>query len=691
VPAFSSSSAGAAGNILLVEEYDALAVAIGCALRKFAPDCNTVVVGSLPDAQAAVESARPDLVLIDFDPPPPRAVAFLEGFRSTSPETRVLVIGPGLSPDLFPRSNKPRGLHFVNKPFDLAELGAAIQQLLQSPHRAGALRDLSLPDLLPVLGSSAATMLLQVEAGGRRTGEIHFTHGQVVHARAGAWTGLDALHEMMTWRATRFTEAATDPDVSRSIRAPWQTILRDALEEPTAAAPALATAGGVKRAAATSAGKPKKLVVIDDTEMLLLFVEEILSTADETLEITTAGTGCEGVERVSAVLPDLVLLDYSLPDITGDEVCRRLLTDEKMAHIPVVMMSGHVPELTATAARFENVVAAIAKPFLSHQLVDLVVKTLENSGPLESRRQTATPAAAPAPVPTPQPAPVAATEFSPPPSEVEPSASPPPLPFPTVLPPPIAQPPPAQPSRAAFTSTVVAAPSYQPSVAAERTIPPPSAPIAFPGPVAAVHIPATKSNSVRLSLPLEVVAMQFSPTLQMTAIRARPSSTIVSLHVEPGTLPGVTLPEAGFELGAVELDSRGQIEVVRLSPTKRPRPAIETRTAFPVAGLAVLPFHGGKAMQLLPSPTNSMTLQLEAPFELDGVELSASFGVRQLVLRARGGRMRVSMQSQNAGAGAAFDTAQVLLNRSGRIDEILLDAVALADRQQHVPQLAAMN
>src|SRR6202008_3644523 len=80
---------------------------------------------------------------------------------------------------------------------------------------------------------------------------------------------------------------------------------------------------------------------------------------------------------VLRVNPDLVLLDYSLPDFNGDEVCRRLIEDERTTKVPILMMSGHVPEMTATAARFENVVATIEKPFLSDALVDLVRRTLK--------------------------------------------------------------------------------------------------------------------------------------------------------------------------------------------------------------------------------------------------------------------------------------------------------------------------
>src|SRR4029077_14060991 len=98
----------------------------------------------------------------------------------------------------------------------------------------------------------------------------------------------------------------------------------------------------------------KKIVLVDDTEMLLIFVEDVLATADPQLQITTALNGISGVKEIERITPDLILLDYSLPDINGDEVCRRLLQNERTARIPVLMMSGHVAEMARTAAAFEN-------------------------------------------------------------------------------------------------------------------------------------------------------------------------------------------------------------------------------------------------------------------------------------------------------------------------------------------------
>src|SRR5438309_9756718 len=121
----------------------------------------------------------------------------------------------------------------------------------------------------------------------------------------------------------------------------------------------------------------KPFDAVDDTEMLLISVEDILTTTDPKLRITTALSASEGLREIERLIPDLVLLDYSLPDFNGDELCERLLENERTAHVPVLMMPGHVVEMNAAAARFPTIVAKIEKPIFSDAFVDLVQRTLE--------------------------------------------------------------------------------------------------------------------------------------------------------------------------------------------------------------------------------------------------------------------------------------------------------------------------
>jgi DNA-binding response OmpR family regulator len=135
-------------------------------------------------------------------------------------------------------------------------------------------------------------------------------------------------------------------------------------------------------AAATKTGP--KILIIDDTEMLLIFVEDSLALADPALQMTTALTGLHGVKEAARIIPDLVLVDYVLPDIKGDEVCRRIGRNDSTALVPIIMMSGHVHKMAAVASKLPNVVATIAKPFLSDALVALVQQKLKE-GPLREK------------------------------------------------------------------------------------------------------------------------------------------------------------------------------------------------------------------------------------------------------------------------------------------------------------------
>ena len=136
----------------------------------------------------------------------------------------------------------------------------------------------------------------------------------------------------------------------------------------------------------------KKVLVVDDTETLRVFVEEMLSAADPRMQIETAANGTEGLSQSASFRPDLILLDYSLPDINGDEVCRRLLDSEQTDPIPVIMMSGHVAEMAAAAALYENIVLTLPKPFLSAALIDAVLTILAKPPIFKFTKPNASPA-----------------------------------------------------------------------------------------------------------------------------------------------------------------------------------------------------------------------------------------------------------------------------------------------------------
>jgi DNA-binding response OmpR family regulator len=710
VPASLESPAGTAPSVLLIEEYDALAAAITSALKKFAPQHRTRVVESLSETESAAAETQPQLFIIDFDPPHPNAIEFLNRIGPAHPDARVLAIASGTSPEFASQRYGPNAIQFVEKPFELADFGAAVQALLGpwteaiSGDSRGTLRDLNLRDLVPLECVSGATAVLKIEAAGERAGEIHFFDGHICHASAPGLSGIDALHEIMRWKNARATETERPVDGPRTIQGPWLHVFLEALrkakpsaEELEAPSPSVSSREEPKPPKTRAKGG-KKIVVIDDTEMLLIFVEDILSIADPSLQIVTAFTGGEGARRAEVMIPDLVLLDYSLPDLRGDQICERLLQNEATARIPVVMMSGHVPEMMATAERYPNVVATIAKPFMSEALVQLVNETFAK-GPLPVAQQRETTSDwtiidHPASVASPEPKPVrhgngrkavkksASSKSGTTELPGKPIAS---APVPTTATP--LSPAPASLIEVTEPIVPVATPAPSHSPAARNIRPaepalfePPPLPSARPAKLAGLN-----GGAVVLSLGMEVLSVQFTPRFQIGTIRARPSATTLSLTQLLMPSDAANRWGAGFELGTVELDSHGRIRTMRVRPTRRPAESIRTHNGFDINDVKLV--NEAACIQFTAGMSVPMTMQLVAVFKVAGVELSDRFEVAELVLQPEGSRVRITLDPQPRGtAGTEFETVGVRLDASGRIAEFVLSSFQAdqPERRVHV-------
>ncbi len=118
-------------------------------------------------------------------------------------------------------------------------------------------------------------------------------------------------------------------------------------------APALASA----RVLGTLADQVRPLILlIDDDPFQQRLVEQILTA--QPFELICAGSGAEGLAVLRKRRPDLVLMDYALPDINGIEATRRLKGVAQFSEIPVVMITGNsekavvVESLKAGAADF---------------------------------------------------------------------------------------------------------------------------------------------------------------------------------------------------------------------------------------------------------------------------------------------------------------------------------------------------
>lgn len=106
----------------------------------------------------------------------------------------------------------------------------------------------------------------------------------------------------------------------------------------------------------------RKLLIIEDDEQVRLVVRQFLKRKD--WEFHGAGSGQEGLEKSSSLLPDLIVLDVQLPDMEGWDICRRLKDDPVLKAIPVIMVSGNYLDPTHKARGLEaGADDFLAKPF----------------------------------------------------------------------------------------------------------------------------------------------------------------------------------------------------------------------------------------------------------------------------------------------------------------------------------------
>lgn len=92
--------------------------------------------------------------------------------------------------------------------------------------------------------------------------------------------------------------------------------------------------------------------------------------------VETAGNGFEAIDKARALLPDLVLMDLSLPALDGWEATRQLKQDELTTRIPVIALTAHTLAADVERARAAGCDGFIEKPCLPEQILLEVTRYL---------------------------------------------------------------------------------------------------------------------------------------------------------------------------------------------------------------------------------------------------------------------------------------------------------------------------
>jgi adenylate cyclase len=110
-----------------------------------------------------------------------------------------------------------------------------------------------------------------------------------------------------------------------------------------------------------------KILIVDDEPFNLDLLEQEL--ADEGYTLERANDGAEAVEKVASFLPDVILLDYMMPKMTGLEVVQELRQDNKFKSIPVILLTARASQEDKAKGLDAGADDYVVKPFDSVELL----------------------------------------------------------------------------------------------------------------------------------------------------------------------------------------------------------------------------------------------------------------------------------------------------------------------------------
>ncbi|GMX58333.1 MAG TPA: response regulator [Candidatus Pacearchaeota archaeon] len=82
----------------------------------------------------------------------------------------------------------------------------------------------------------------------------------------------------------------------------------------------------------------EKILLIEDEELIIRLLSKKLAAIG--YDVSLAMNGEEGLEKIKQIIPDLILLDIVMPRMGGFEVMAEMKKDEKIADIPVIIISN---------------------------------------------------------------------------------------------------------------------------------------------------------------------------------------------------------------------------------------------------------------------------------------------------------------------------------------------------------------
>ncbi len=118
----------------------------------------------------------------------------------------------------------------------------------------------------------------------------------------------------------------------------------------------------------------KKILVVDDEPFILMIIEDKLKKAG--YEVLTQRTSNNAMEFIEANKPDVIILDWMLPGLSGIDICKALKKNPATSSTPILMLTAKGQEADEEIGYKNGVEHYITKPFSPKALLNLVESTI---------------------------------------------------------------------------------------------------------------------------------------------------------------------------------------------------------------------------------------------------------------------------------------------------------------------------
>lgn len=122
----------------------------------------------------------------------------------------------------------------------------------------------------------------------------------------------------------------------------------------------------------------KRILIVDDNEDMRTLLQQILEE-EETYIMQFVEDGRKVLQKASEFQPDLILLDMSLPGMSGWEILPQLDAEPALAQIPVIAVTAHVSKADQERALALGCATHLGKPFDIEVVVATIAQVLENA------------------------------------------------------------------------------------------------------------------------------------------------------------------------------------------------------------------------------------------------------------------------------------------------------------------------